>query len=188
MRSDGAALGLDAVLEVLEMIWNPGMEARRLQKDLEVRSRDDTGAAAERAGYEVNYVDLPESVSGFATVIDGQPVIAVNRAKPLPHIQYTLSHELGHQVLHLSPSRQPDPLGILSNEDVKEFQAHMFAASWVLAMPDSEDKKQILEQNPEANMVTLAMFASFVVIVVALLAYLASPLFPTPPPQPQTLR
>ena len=188
MKSTDGASGVDLVLEALEMIWQPGMEAMRLHKELNVRSLGDTVGAAERAGCEVCYVDLPETVSGFATVIEGQPIIAVNRAKPRRDIPYTVSHELGHQVLHLSPTRHPDPAWIPLGQDVKEFQAMIFASMWVLKAPDSDEKKQLLEQNPESNMVTWAIFVSLAVIVFAVLGYLAAPLLPTLLPQPQTAR
>ncbi len=80
---------LEAVLQVLEMIWAPGAEAVRVRQALGVRSMADMSAALDRAGYEVCHVDLPDAVSGFAKVIEGQPVIVLNRAKSEPHLQFT---------------------------------------------------------------------------------------------------
>ena len=68
MSGDNGISRVDGVLDILGILWNPGVEAMRVQKELKVQSLGDTIAAAERAGYEVCYADLPDSVSGFATV------------------------------------------------------------------------------------------------------------------------
>jgi len=178
-----------SVLEVLDVIWNPGVEARSVQKALKVQSLEDTVVAAERAGYEVAYVDLPESVSGFATVIDGQPFIAVNRAKPRSQVAYTVSHELGHHILHLKPSCRTNPLGNPPDEGMEEFEANMFAASWVYWAADSNEKNDVLRQNHESVVLTLSIFLSLGVIVTALGMHLWSRLskkrqLAQPVPQP----
>lgn len=173
---------LDLVFKVLDMIWSPGAEARKVQKSLNVKSLEDTVSAVERAGYEVCYVDLPESVSGFATVIEGKPFIAVNRTKPRYDVPYTVSHELGHQVLHLNPSRRPDPLGIPSNEGLQEFQAHMFAASWVFWAANGKEKDDALRPT-ESLILALAVFVSLGVIVTAIGCQLWSRFFRPVPKQ-----
>jgi hypothetical protein len=169
------------------MLWSPGLEARRVQKDLNVRSLEETIAAAERAGYEVCYVDLPDKVSGYATVIEGKPFIVVNRAKPRHHIHYTVSHELGHHVLHLSPSRRPDPSWIPPSTDLQEFEAHMFAVTWVRAACDKEGE-EVLRQNPESMILPLVAFGSLAVVLFALLANIASRVFHKQPAQSDTNR
>ena len=78
------------------------------------------------------------------------------------------SHEMVHQVLHLNPSRRPDPLGIPSNEGLQEFQANMFAASWVFWAANNQEKDDVLQQNPESLILVVSIFLSLGVIVTAL--------------------
>src|SRR5712692_4672108 len=177
MRSDAKGSSLDMVLEGLGMIWNPGVEALKLQQELSVRSLEDVSAAAERAGYEVCYADLPMRVSGFALVIAGKPCIVVNRAKSPQHRQYTVAHELGHHVLHVNPSHDPNKLG-LSTEGMADFQAHMFASALVIWVMKDEEREDVLRQNPESFAILLAsIFITAAIILIPLLAYLWSRLF-----------
>jgi Zn-dependent peptidase ImmA (M78 family) len=178
MKSETEQSGPEIVVELLKIIWMPAAEALRVQKDFNVRSLEETSAAAERAGYEVCHVDLPAKVSGFAEVIGGKPHIVVNRTKSPEHQQYTVPHELGHHVLHLNPSRNPVP-SVLSIKVMEEFQAHMFAAVWVMWVADGKEREDVLRQNPESALLILSIFMTVGIIVVALLAYLLSPLFRT---------
>ena len=177
MKSETELSGLEIVVEVLNIIWMPAAEALRVQNDLNVHSLNETSAAAQRAGYEVCHVDLPAKVSGFAEVIGGIPHIVVNRAKSLEHQQYTVPHELGHHVLHVNPSRNPVP-SVLSIKGMEEFQAHMFAVMWVMRVADGKEREDVLKQNPESAFLILSIFMTVGIIVVALLAYLWSRLFP----------
>ena len=166
---------LEAVLEGLGMIWAPGVEAVRVRQALGVRLLADMSAALERAGYEVCYVDLPEAVSGFAKVIEGQRVIALNRTKSEPHLQFTVAHELAHHILHLggSPGTPPG----FSSESLTEFQAHQFAALWIMSLANNQEREEVLNQNPEWLLVTAAsLLLTVVVIVIPLLAHLWSSL------------
>ena len=166
---------LEAVLEVLGMIWAPGAEAVRVRQALGVRLLADMSAALERAGYEVCYVDLPDAVSGFAQVIEGKPLIALNRAKSEPHLQFTVLHELAHHILHLgaSPGAQPE----LSSEGIAEFQAHQFAALWILSLANDQEREEVLTQNPELLLVAAAsLLITAGVILIPLLAHLWSSL------------
>ena len=168
------ALSENFVLEVLEMVWTPALEAVKLKQDLDVRSLEDTCAAAERAGYEICYADLPSQVSGLAAVIADKPHIVVNRAKSPRHQQYTVFHELGHHVLHRNHLRNPDQ-PVLPSKDVEEFQAHMFATVLVLGVTRGNEQNDVLRQNPESSAVALkSLFATGFVIVVALVAHLVS--------------
>ena len=156
---------LEVMLEGLEMIWAPAAEAVKVQQAWDVRSLADMPAALERAGYEVCCVDLPERVSGFAQVIEGQPHIVLNRAKSEEHLQYTMSHELGHHFLHLDKSR--DPQTSLPSAGLMEFQAHQFATLWILYLGNDKEREEVLRQNPEGLMVgfiSLLMTAGAVVI------------------------
>lgn len=177
MRSDSEISSLDSVFEGLQIIWGPGAEALRVQQALNVRSLEDTAAAAERAGYQVCYVDLPANVSGFAMVIEGRPYIVINRAKSPQHWQYTVPHELGHHVLHLNPSRDVSQLGA-SSEGVAEFQAHLFAATWVIQLANDQEREDVLRRNPELFAIPiLSIFVTFALILIALLVPLWSRVF-----------
>jgi hypothetical protein len=172
---------LEAVFEGLDMIWTPGAEAMKMQQALGVQSLAEMPAALERAGYEVCYVDLPERVSGFAKVIEGKPHIVLNRAKSVAHLRFTLSHELGHHVLHLDPSRNAQ-LG-LPSKDFAEFQAHQFATLCILFLANEKEREDVLSQNPElllAGVMSLLMTAG--VILIPLIVYLWSSLGGLPRP------
>jgi len=166
---------LEFMLEGLEMIWAPAAEAVKVQQAWGVRSLGEMPNALKRAGYEVCYVDLPERVSGFAKVIEGQPHIVLNRAKSAEHLQFTVSHELGHHVLHLDASRdlqQGSP-----SEGLAEFQAHQFATLSILLLANEKERQDLLNQNPEWLLVgatSLLMTAG--VILIPLIAHLWSSL------------
>jgi len=164
---------IHAVLEILELVWAPGAEAVKVQQSWGVRSLADLPAAVERAGYEVSYVDLPDRVSGFAQVIEGKPHIVLNRAKSAEHLQYTVPHELGHHVLHLDGSR--DPQSRLPSADLMEFQAHQFATLWILLLANEKEREDVLRQNPEwllVGFISLLMTAG--AIAIPLIAHLLS--------------
>jgi Zn-dependent peptidase ImmA (M78 family) len=182
MRSDTEASISDIALVVLGMIWNPGVEALKLQRDFNVGSLEDISRAAGRVGCEICYVDLPPKVSGFAAVIAGTPHIVVNRAKSSQHQQYTLAHELGHQVLHVNPVQDPNQPG-LQIKDMAEFQADMFASTLMFMTTNDKEREDVLAQNPESlTMPALAMVATVMFLVIALLFYICSRLFPAHPP------
>jgi hypothetical protein len=174
---------LETVMKVLEVIWAPGVEAIRVQQSLAVHSLADLSAAVQRAGYEVCWVDLPGKISGFATVIEGQPYIVLNRAKSAEHQQFTIVHELAHHVLHLGASKAPQ-LGSLS-EGTAEFQAHQFATLFLLLLANDENREDVLNQNPEWLLIGAAsLFMTSGVIVAALIAHLWSYLSEARPARP----
>ncbi len=155
MKLESEMSGSEIMLKILGVIWTPAMEARRTQKEFNVCSLGETSAAAGRAGYEICYADLPAKVSGFAMSIAGKPHIVVNRAKSREHQQYTIPHELGHHVLHLNPSRNPDQFVLTTDEDMAEFQAHMFAAAWVMNVADDKEREDVLRQNLPRSRISL---------------------------------
>ena len=172
---------LQAVLEGLEMIWAPAAKAMKVQQSWGVRSLADMPAALERAGYEVCYVDLPDRVSGFAKLIEGKPHIVLNRLKSAGHLQYTMPHELGHHVLHLDESRDPQPR--LPSADLMEFQAHQFATLWILHLTNDKEREDVFGQNPEWLMVGfISLLMTAGVIVIPLIAHLWSSLRGLPRP------
>jgi Zn-dependent peptidase ImmA (M78 family) len=172
---------LEVMLEGLEMIWAPGAEAMKVQQAWGVRSLADMPTALKRAGYEVCYVDLPDKVSGFTKVIEGQPHIVLNRAKSAEHLQFTVPHELGHHVLHLDASQDPQPG--LPSEGFAEFQAHQFATLWILLLANEKEREDLLNQNPEWLLVaatSLLMTAG--VTLIPVIAHLWSSLCGLPRP------
>lgn len=165
---------LQAVLECVEAIWSPGIEAVKFQQALGVRSLAEMPAALERAGYEVCFTDLPERVSGFAKVIEGKPHIVLNRAKSAKHLQFTMPHELGHHILHLDASRDPGPFGP-PTDGTAEFQAHQFAALWILLLADNKEREDVLNQNSEWLLVAaISLLMTAGAILAPLIVYLWS--------------
>lgn len=181
MRSGTEVSTSDIVLVSLGIIWNPGAEALKLQRDFNMRSLEDISAAAGRVGCEICYVDLPPRVSGFAAIIASKPHIVVNRAKSPQHQQYTIAHELGHQVLHVNPAQDPNQLS-LQIKDMADFQADMFAATLIFVTTNDKEREDVLKQNPESLIIpAFATLMTVVVLVIALLIHLCSRLFPARP-------
>jgi hypothetical protein len=73
---------LSTLLDGFALIWSPAGEALALRKDLNIDTLDETAQAAQRAGFEICYLDLPEKVSGFAEIIDGTRFIALTGTSP----------------------------------------------------------------------------------------------------------
>ena len=149
----------------------PGMEAIKLRSNCDIRSLDDIPRAAEGAGCEISYVDLPEKISGFAQVIDGLPHIVVNRAKPSKHIELTIAHELGHHVLHSNPSQEASSL-TASNV---EFEANLFGATLVTAVTTQEEREEMVRHNPEIrSALAVSVFGMVLAILMALAIWIWS--------------
>jgi len=168
----------EMALDCLDRIWLPCGEAARLQATWNARSLEETTAAAEQVGCQVSYVDLPEKVSGFAQVIEGQTHIVLNRAKPRIDLEYTLPHELGHYVLHLSPSRNMEE-SEFQVSGTKEFEANLFAVTWIARRGTDLRQNEVLRQNEEA-LVTMfsCLFVTLLLGLLALVSYTDSKLFP----------
>jgi hypothetical protein len=177
MKPDIEISSFDIIVESLGVIWNPAMEALKLQQDLDVQSVDDIPLAAERAGYEISYVDLPAKVSGFPLVVAGKPHIAVNRAKPSKHSKFTIAHELGHHVLHINPPHDAIQAGLLTN-GMAEFEANMFAATLVGRVTNHEEQAVMLTHNPEMrSTLAVSIFGTILAILIALIVWVSSHLF-----------
>lgn len=179
---------LDILLQSLTKITSPVEEALKLRVALNVQSLEETAAAAERAGYEVCYVDLPKKVSGFAQIIEGKPHIVLNRAKPSKDLEYTLLHELAHCVLHLNPA---SGIGQRESRDIQmaEYEAHLFGASWVYWSGNQRQRDELLTQNREASAASVAcFFMMLAMVVIAIVAWICSKLFATQPLIPQESR
>jgi hypothetical protein len=175
MNSESGKFDSRIVFELLGVIWTPAIKAMQVRRDLNVRSLEETSGAAERAGIEVAYADLPANVSGFANLIEGKPHIVVNRTKSPEDQQYTVVHELGHHLLHLNPAHTPGEL-VRSVDGMADFQADMFAVGWIWSCrADGRKRQDVLKQNPESSIVVFSAASMTVVILgVALLVFLWS--------------
>jgi Zn-dependent peptidase ImmA (M78 family) len=174
VKPDVEISGFDFLTESLQRLWKPGMEAVKLQLNGDVRSLDDIPSAAEGAGCEISYVDLPEKISGFAQVIDGQPHIVVNRAKPSKHSEFTIAHELGHHVLHSNPLQDGDQANCLTASNV-EFEANLFGAALVTAVSTEEERKEMVRHNPEIQLtLAVSVFGMVLAILMALAIWISS--------------
>jgi hypothetical protein len=175
MKSESTKFDSQMVLELLGLIWTPAIKAMLVRRDLKVRSLAEISGAAERAGYEVCYADLPANVSGYADLIEGKPHIVVNRTKSPEHQQYTLLHELGHHILHLNPAHTPGEL-VHGVDGMADFQADMFAVGWIMSCRvDGRKRQDVLNQNPESSIVVFFAGSMTVLILgVALVACLWS--------------
>jgi Zn-dependent peptidase ImmA (M78 family) len=101
-------------------------------------------------GIRVESLSLPDDLSGMAFVKNGVAAIIVNSAHHINRRRFTLSHELGHHVLHgsyLANNVHVDKLVLnrdktsSAGEDQKEIQANSFAAE--ILMPRSEIAKLV---------------------------------------------
>jgi len=172
MSANTRKSGSDLFCELLGIIWQPAVEAHRFLASLEVHSLAETCDALRQAGFEVAYVDFPDKVSGLATVIACEPHILVNRAKPRAHQQYTVSHELGHHVLHVSPPTD-SVVSAVPIEGLEEFQANMFASAWVMFLAKDKEREELLRHNPELGFVVLlSVLMTAAILVAGLIAYL----------------
>lgn len=159
--------------EHLGMIWNPAVEAMRLQLAVGVRSLADLSVVANQVECEIHSVDgLPSTVSGFADVLDGQRVIVVNRNKPLLHTGYTIAHEIGHHVLHLNPNRE-SALGSVMEDNFKEYEADLFATTLLGGIRDERERAEVQKQNGVSYLTAcVPLIATIVLVVVAMIAFL----------------
>ncbi len=170
----------DILGESLGIIWKPGMAAIELQRDHNIQAIEDIPSAAQRAGCQISYVDLPTKVSGFAQVIEGTQYIVVNRAKPLSHTRFTIAHELGHHRLHLNRARNYDQV-VQPPNTATEFEANMFATMLVATTTSGEQQEQMLAHNPEMRTsVVVSVFATLIAILMAVVIWFCSRLFCPP--------
>ena len=179
MKPDGEISIIEILGESLGTLWKPGMEAIKLRLDHNIQAVEDIPVAAQRAGCEISYVDLPTKVSGFAQVIEGTPHIVVNRAKPSSHTTFTIAHELAHLQLHLNLSRNKDQAAQPPN-NASEFEANMFATMLVATTTSGEQQEEILAHNPEMrSSVAVSVFATALAILMAVVIWFCFRLFPT---------
>jgi Zn-dependent peptidase ImmA (M78 family) len=169
MKTNERVSSFGIVLQCLGRIWEPAGVASRVKHALGVRSLEETADALGRAGYEVCSVDLPEPVSGVATIIADRPHIVLNRTKSQEELQYTVLHELGHHTLHLKPVRDYDPPGFPGSDEA-ELEADLFAAFWLLSLSKDKRRDAALLWDPEiSKILALHLVASVIFVLCALL-------------------
>jgi Zn-dependent peptidase ImmA (M78 family) len=177
MISDAELSPFAIVADALGMMFNPGVEALKLQRDFDVESVEDIPLAAERAGCKISYVDLPVNASGFAKVIEGKAHIVVNRAKPSRHNKFTIAHELGHHVLHINPRHDGGQASLLTN-NMAEYEANMYATMQVGTVTHGEEQEEMLTHNPEMrSTLAISIFVTLAAILIALIFWVCSRLF-----------
>lgn len=170
----------ECLIQSVAEIWSPAGEAMKLQRELNVHSLEETTAAAERVGCEVCYADLPEKVSGFADIIEGKAHIVLNRAKSRQNLEYTLPHELGHCVLHLNPLRNPSQ-SEFPDMAMAEFQANLFAASWVNGLGNDKQRDEVMTGNRESSTaIVTSLLLTLALVAIAIIAWVCSKLFDVP--------
>jgi hypothetical protein len=182
MKPDVEISVLDILGESLGMIWKPGMEVIRLRLDHSIQAVEDIPFAAQQAGFQISYVDLPMKVSGFAQVIEGTPHIVVNRSKPSSHTKFTIAHELAHHQLQLNPSQNNDH-GAQPPNKATEFEANMFATMLLASTTRGEQQEKMLAHNPEmCSSLAVIVFGTIVAILAALVIWFCSYVFRTRDP------
>ena len=179
MKPEDELSVFDIFVESSGIIMKPGMEAIKLRRDLNIQSVEDIPFAAERAGFEISYVDLPVKVSGFAEVFEGKPHIIVNRAKPPIHSKFTIAHELGHHHLHPNSLHDADQTGPLPSS-ATELEANMFATMLVATVTSGNKQEKMLAHNPEMrSALAVSVLGIMLAIFIAPVIWVCSQRLPT---------
>lgn len=93
----------------------------------------------------INEDDLPPSISGYLTKVEGKWIIGINKNHHRHRQRYTLAHEFAHFCLHKSENNYFED-EIFYRDDIQtsiEYAANAFAA--MLLMPTEEITKAIKE-------------------------------------------
>lgn len=111
---------------------------------------------AKSIGLKIDYQDLDDEVSGFLVLKDNKNIIGVNENHPTVRKRFTISHELGHYILHINEQAlfvdyyKGNKLYRSTSKEYNyrmEKQANQFAAC--LLMPESLISEEI-ERLPES--------------------------------------
>jgi len=160
----------DIIVGSLGKIWAPSFEAHKIGQALNVSFAESLAASAEKAGFEVTEVDLPENVAGLAAIIAGKPHIVINRRTTGRYRDFTVAHEWGHHHLHLNPARDTTSLVVSPTEEMKEFEANLFASSLIVFLTAESEREDFQKQNPEfGRSLVMPMMLSVVAIFATLL-------------------
>ena len=79
-------------------------------------------------GVTVKLYSGEEGSDGESAIIAGQPLILVNRNKPVPRQRFTAAHELGHIMLGHVGEGRPAHRGASPEDEVMEQEANVFAS------------------------------------------------------------
>jgi IrrE N-terminal-like domain len=187
LNSDQDVSLLGMVAESLATIWNPSVEALKVHLAMNVKSVGDLIACAEQAGFEVNEVDLPDSVGGFAQMIDGTPHIVVNRRKSARHREFTLAHEWGHHRLHVNPTSDASRF-IPQTPEMMEFEANLFASSFIVWRTPASERDDLFKRNPEfGHSMMMPVLMSAAAVFAGLMVHICSVISESRNPTKNTL-
>lgn len=79
-------------------------------------------------GIAVKLYGGEEGSDGKSAIIAGQPLILVNRNKPVPRQRFTAAHELGHIMLGHVGEGMPAHRGMSPEDEAMEQEANVFAS------------------------------------------------------------
>ncbi len=98
-----------------------------------------------------------EKFSGMTVQTDiNMPIIFLNKNMPNDHKRFTLAHELGHLIMHIPFSDDPEFMSNLEDLDEVEKQADRFAGSFL--MPGKEIKRQTLYSFTYSRLTELKLY------------------------------
>lgn len=106
---------------------------------------------AKSMGIEMRYYESTDDNDGFSTIVDGTPVIAVNRLATRQRKRFTAAHELGHILLgHIGNygnliNREPSPDDNPIEQDANVFASRLLAPACVLWALKVDSAAQIAE-------------------------------------------
>ncbi|MBI4236969.1 MAG: ImmA/IrrE family metallo-endopeptidase [Deltaproteobacteria bacterium] len=127
--------------------------------------KTDPESLAKKLGLKVVYEKLDDEVSGVLVLQESRPVIFVNAEQHSNRQRFTISHELGHYLLHKQEQVHVDNDFTVvyrntkssTGEDLHEIEANQFAAE--LLMPEKcvgqyivDNKVRVITETTIANM------------------------------------
>lgn len=95
---------------------------------------DQIVSITERLGIPVLFLNVKsDKFSGLTIQTDNNaPLIIVNKNMPNDHKKFTIAHELGHLIMHIPFTEDPDFISALENIDIVEKQADSFAGAFLI--------------------------------------------------------
>ena len=99
----------------------------------------------------VRLYDGEDNSDGRSLIIDGKPLILINRNKPIPRQRFTAAHELGHILLgHVGMSglvnREPSPRDNPLEQEANVFASRLLAPAcvlWGCGVQSAQDIKEL---------------------------------------------
>ncbi len=120
-------------------------EKTRLYFNLDEGPVENPVSLLEQLGIPVIFLNSSsEKFSGMTVQTDvNLPIIFLNKNLPNDHKRFTLAHELGHLIMHIPFSNDPEFMSSLEDLDEVEKQADRFAGAFL--MPAKEIKRQMTQ-------------------------------------------